>query len=894
MDSERLKKIEEIYNAVLDVAPDKREIFLKEECGDDPELRQEIESLISFENNSQNFLDTPFESLVAEMISTKEKRENLAGKEISHYKIQRIIGKGGMGEVYLADDTKLNRRVAIKVLPAELIENQDRLRRFELEAKSASALNHPNILTIHEFGIENDLHFIVMEFVNGKSLSEKIAEGGLTLGEKLDIVMQVASALSQAHEAGIVHRDIKPENILIRNDGYVKVLDFGLAKLIEQQPVLNNESLEEPTKKLVRTGLGVIMGTAPYMSPEQARGVNIDTRTDIWSLGVCFYELLTGQKPFFGETHADVIAKLLSSEPKPLSSFNQDFPPELDRIGSKALTKNVEARYQSAKEFRADLDKIRKRLEFNESFDQAAQTLPFQALTNEEKALSTVSPGAADDSSQTIISRFRYPIFALILLTMVLTAVYFAYFSSTNKSKIDSIAVLPFENSTNNADLNFVSEGLSEALIDQLSQFSQLKVIARNSSFSFRGANNDLREIASKLGVQAVVTGNVTQEGDELLVRFDVVDPIQNTQITGGKFRRKVSNLSSVQNEIARMIAGKLELKPTSSQSKRLAENATENSEAYRYYLNGLVELNGPLDIRSRALEYFEKAVELDPNFAEAHTEIAWIYWSQANDSSDPRVLMPKAKTATERALEIDSDLAKAHVLKAMVSEYEFDWQTAENEYQRAIELSPNLDFALNNYAFFLSVLGKQNEALAKLEQNKLRDPLNQRLFLLQKGIILTQARKFDEALDVYREAQSVEPTKEVPKFSLGYAYAGKGLYKEAAEAYKKSVELIGGEQKYSQALVYLAAAYAKIPEKRDEARVIMTRIEAMSEYKSPAILAIGYAALNENDRAMQLLEQSYVEHDLLLRFIGTGYEYDGLRNDPRFIELTQKIGLTK
>ncbi|CAN5783656.1 serine/threonine-protein kinase [soil metagenome] len=893
MDAERLKKIEELYNAVLDVVPDKRQAFLKKECGEDRELHLEVESLLSFENNSQKFLDTPFESLVAEMFSDEEKRSNLTGKEISHYKIRKLLGKGGMGEVYLADDTKLNRQVAIKILPAELIENHDRLRRFELEAKSASALNHPNILTIHEFGNQTDLHYIVMEFVNGKSLSEKTADG-LTLGEKLDIISQVASALSQAHEAGIVHRDIKPENILIRRDGYVKVLDFGLAKLIEQQPALNDESLEDPTKKLIRTGLGVIMGTAPYMSPEQARGVNIDTRTDIWSLGVCLYEMLTGRKPFSGETHADIIAKLLSSEPPPVSSLNKDIPAELDWIVSKALTKDVEARYQTAKEFRADLEKIKKNLEFDDSVSRATETLPYTALTNEEKNPSTVSSGAADDSRQTIISKSLYPIFALVLLALISVAAYFAFISFTNKSRIDSIAVLPFENSTKNSEMNFVSDGLSEALIDHLSQFSQLKVIARNSSFSFRGANNDLREIASKLGVQAVVTGNVTQIGDELSVRFDVVDPVENTQITGGQFRRKVGDLLSIQNEIARMIAGKLELKLTSSQSKRLAENATENSEAYRYYLSGLVELNGPLDIRSRALEYFEKAVALDPDFAEAHTEIAWIYWSQANNSSDPHVLMPKAKAATERAFKIDPDLAKAHVLKAMVSEYEFDWQTAESEYKKAIELSPNLDFALNNYAFFLSVSGRQDEALAELEQNRIRDPLNRRLFLLQKGIILTQAHRFDDALEVYREAGTVEPTKEVPHFSLGYAYGGKGLNTEAANAYKKSVELLGGGQKYSQPLVYLAAIYAKIPEKRNEAREILTRIEAMSEYKSPAILAVGYTALDDRDKAIGLLEQAYKDHDPLLRFIGTGYEYDGLRSDPRFIELTKRIGFEK
>lgn len=894
MDAERLKKIEALYNAVLDIAPDEREDFLKDHCGDDADLRREVESLLSFENNSESFLDTLPESLAAEMFFAGEKPASLAGKEISHYKVEKLLGKGGMGEVYLAGDTKLNRQVAIKVLPAELIEKRDRLRRFELEAKSASALNHPNILTIHEFGDENDLHYIVMEFVNGTSLAEKMAQGELTLGETLDIAAQVASALAQAHEAGIVHRDIKPDNIMIRRDGFVKVLDFGLAKLIENSPPpLNNASYEDPTKTLVRTDLGVVMGTAPYMSPEQARGIKIDTRTDIWSLGVVLYEMLTGQKPFAGETHADIITKVLSYEPPPISSFGRDFPAELDWIVSKALSKDVEARYQTARELRADLEKIRKRLELDESINRLAETAPRQILTKEEKALSTVSSGIDDNVPQSRLNKFRYPIYALVLLALV-SATYLAFVSFKNKRSIDSIAVLPFENSTRNVDMNFVSDGLSEALIDQLSQLPQLKVIARNSSFAFRGNNSDLREIASKLDVRAVVTGNVTQIGDELIIRIDVVDAVENTHLTGGQFRRKVGDLLTIQNEIAGMIAGKLELKLTSSQTKRIAENGTENSEAYRYYLSGLVELNGPLDIRSRALEYFERAVALDPDFAAAHTEIAWIYWSQANGSGDPRILMPKVKAATERALAIDPELAKAHVLKALTNEYEFDWQAAESEYRRAIELSPNHDFARNNYAFFLSVMGRQDEALAELEQQRVRDPLNRRLNLLQKGIILTQARKFDEALQAYRDAQTIEPNKEVPQFSLGYAYGGKGLFAEAAEAYKKSVETLGGEQKYSQSLVYLAATYARIPEKQGEARAILTRIETMGDYKSPALLAIVYAALGDQDKAIELLERAYIERDLLLRFIGTGYEYDALRSDPRFTDLMKRTGLKK
>jgi len=819
-------------------------------------------------------------------------KELPANSTLSRYRIISKIGAGGMGEVYLAEDTELKRQVALKVVLAELAGDKDRLRRFAREAQAASALNHPNILTIHEFGAENDLHFIVTEFVRGESLREKLARGRLTLGETLDIASQIAAALAEAHQAGIIHRDIKPENIMVRSDGYVKVLDFGLAKLIEREPAEPEAGTEDWTRELLRTKLGSLIGTAAYMSPEQARGKQVDARTDIWSLGVVIYEMLTGRRPFSGETQMDIFAAALSSEPPLLSSSGRDIPAELEWIVSKALSKGVEGRYQSVKELRTDLEKIKKQIAFDGPASRATDIASGSGLTKETNVHSTVATGTGS-FQQARTKWLASAISAVALLAAVSVAVYFVFFWKDSR-QIDSIAVLPLENSSHNPDLTFVSDGLSEALIDRLSQLPQLKVIARNSSFAFRGANTNLREVAQKLGVRALVTGTVAQVGDELIIRIEIVDAVENTHLTGAHFRRKAGNVLDIQNEIARMTVDKLQLKLTNSQSKRLAGNETDNSEAYRFYLNGLVELNGPSGVQGRALEYFERAASLDQSFAAAHTEIAWVYWVRSNASDDPRALMPKAKAATERALEIDPDHAKAHALKAMLSEYEFDWQGAEREYRTAIELSPSLNFARNNYAFFLSIMDRQDEALAELRQQSDRDPINRRMALLQKGIILVQARRFDEALQAYREAQVVDPAKQVPPFALGYAYAGKGLNSEAVGFYKKSVESLGGEEKYSQPLVFLAATYARMPEKRDEARAILSRIEAMKEYKSPALLAAVYAALDENDKAMELLEQAYANRDLILRFIRVGYEYDGLRQDPRFKDLLRRTNLAE
>src|SRR5687767_6580086 len=433
-----------------------------------------------------------------------------------------------MGEVYLAEDTELKRQVAVKVVRAELAGDKDRLRRFAREAQAASALNHPNILTIHEFGVASDLHFIVAEFVRGKSLREKLAKGGLTLSETLDIASQISSALAEAHDAGIIHRDIKPENIMVRSDGYIKVLDFGLAKLIEREPSPPDIGTEDRTIELLRTEPNSLIGTFAYMSPEQARRKQVDARTDIWSLGVVIYEMLTGRRPFVGDTEVDIITLALSSEPPPLASSGRDLPAELEWIVSKALSKDVEKRYQSAKELRTDIEKVKKQIEFDGHISRSTGMASAAELPQEEKAPPTVTTRTTGIFQQARTKPLGYAIFALVLLAAIAAAAYLAFFWRTD-NRIDSIAVLPLENSSQNPELNFVSDGLSEALIERLSQLPQLKVIARNSSFAFRGPNTDLREVARKLGVRAVVTGTVAQVNDELVIRIEIVDAVENT-----------------------------------------------------------------------------------------------------------------------------------------------------------------------------------------------------------------------------------------------------------------------------------------------------------------------------------------------------------------------------
>jgi eukaryotic-like serine/threonine-protein kinase len=930
MNADRWNKIKELFSSAQGLADNERAEFLRGACGGDAGLQTEVENLLE-SHSDDSFLEESAAAdagdlLTSELtdagrvyVSADTPQRLTPGTTLNdRYQIVRLLGRGGMGEVYLAVDSRINRNVALKLLHPDLVSNKESLRRFALEAQAVSALNHPHIMTIHDFQTADEgTVFIVAEYVDGRTLNNLIGE--IDVDKALEISIQVASALAAAHEAGITHRDVKPENIMVRRDGYIKVLDFGLAKL-SQQGALSTSSdsdSDAPTQALPRTKPGMIMGTAAYMSPEQARGLRVDARTDVWSLGAVMYEMLTGRRPFTGETQADIIVSVLLTDPPPVSNRRADLPAELEAIVSKALSKDVEIRYQSVEEMRGDIENVRKRIQYDDSFarsfDSGARSRDAREeatiISTAENVVQTAggaarpTDGAGTEAlpsfqrlwsltSTTGTSRTRSPVgLALVVVVLIALGGYFAFIAPASSQQIDSIAVLPFSNLSTDPELAYLSDGLSEALIDRLAALPQLKVISRSSSFKFRGADLDLGSVASQLGVRAIVTGSVSQKGDDLTIRIDITDTVDNRQLGGGQFRRKTGDIVSIQNEIARAAVEQLRLKLSDSQSRRIANRATENSEAYRYYLSGLVELNSPLFVRSKALDYFERAVKLDPDYAAAYAEMAWVYYSQAMANGDPHELMPEAKAAAERALTLDPDLAKAHVVQAMVKENEFDWTGAENEYKLAIELSPNLDFARNNYSFFLSVTGRLDEALAELEELRIRDPINQRLLLLYKGFILTQARRFDEALQVYQEAQALEPEKEIPNMSLAYAYAGKGSYNEAVGYYRRSVEMLGGEEKYSQPLVYLAATYAKMPGKEGEARAILNRIETAHRYFSPALVAAVYTALGENDRAIELLEQAYTKRDPLLRFIKTGYEYDGLRQDPRFIDLTIRMG---
>ncbi|PYS67367.1 MAG: hypothetical protein DMF69_23270, partial [Acidobacteria bacterium] len=585
-----------------------------------------------------------------------------------------LLGAGGMGEVYLAEDTTLGRRVGLKRLPEEFARDAQRLARFRQEARAASALTHPNIVTIHEIGEVDSIHFMTTEFVDGESLRQRLAKGNVELATVLDVAIQVASALAAAHEVGVVHRDIKPENIMIRRDHLVKVLDFGLAKLAEKpQP-----EGEAPTKMMVNTEPGVVMGTANYMSPEQARGVKVDGRTDIWSLGVILYEMMSGRLPFEGETPTHVLSLIIQREASPLARYTPEAPEELQRIVTKSLSKDRDGRYQTVRDLLIDLQALRRRLDLKAELERTAQpddgtitTTNQQHTTAAELAEGTAIAGAhAPSSAEYIVGevkRHKRGVF-IALAVVIVAAVGLYIYNSRVGRQINSLAVLPLINGTGDSNSDYLSEGITESLIDSLSQLPNLRVNSLNSVLRFKGREADAQAVGRELGVDAVVTGKMVQHGDGLVVSVEMVDVRDNSRIWGRRYDRKLSDLLAVQNEISREVLDKLRLRLTGEQQKRATKRYTENTEAYQLYLRGRYHWNRrALDDLWKGIDNFQRASELDPNFALAYSGLADSYMTMSlggpfGQSNRPPMPLVEARLkwgqAARRAVELDPDLA--------------------------------------------------------------------------------------------------------------------------------------------------------------------------------------------------------------------------------------------
>ncbi|MDQ3063836.1 MAG: protein kinase [Acidobacteriota bacterium] len=880
--SARWQQVKKIFQSALERSSDEREQFLDKVCGDDKSLRREVETLLASSENVGSFMEQPAIGEVAEMFVSADNNLQIS-ESLNHYRILSHLGAGGMGEVYLAEDTKLNRFVALKLLPQSLSSDQDANRRLLREARAAATLDHPHICQIHEIAEADGCSFIVMQFCDGETLAEKLERETLNLRETLDLAIQIADALANAHSHHIIHRDIKPANIIVNNKGQAKILDFGLAKIIAENP---NVESEAETSKLL-SAPNMIIGTAPYMSPEQVRGKPLDARTDIFSFGASLYEMLSGKQLFSRESRAETISAILNYEP-PIAKTLADTPPELQRIVRKSLAKDKEKRYQTAKDLVVDLKDARQELEFQNKFG-----VPPTVGSTESRAtqILEINPTEKNQTPEdgTPYTKRAFIFGAVILLAAIGFGYWFFLNRISNTKQIESIAVMPFVNVAADPEVEYLSDGISESLIDRLSQLSQLKVIARSSSFKYRGESIDVQDVANKLGVQAIIMGKVVRRGDNLTVRVEMVDVRENRQLWSEQYNRRAADALSVQEEIAQMVAEKLRLRLSGAQEQQLARRQTASPQAYELLLKGHFYRNKTgTENAKKAAEYYQQAIAVDPAYAPAYAALSVSYSDLVHASIlDPKEFTPKAEAAVRKALELDESLAEAHDALALLKLNDWDWAAAEQEYQRAIELNPNLAKAHAGYAFYLSLVGRHEQAIAGVNRARDMNPLSPAVNA-SVGYSLLLARRYDQALETLKKALELERNNPFTNGILAHTYMGKEMYAEAIAAYQRVIEL-GGEPGYR---IYLGAAYAKSGE-RGRAQAILKRLETSGSYVSPGELAILYAALGEQEQAFESLERAYAMRDAQLQFLRVEPAFDPLRSDPRFQDLLRRVGLS-
>lgn len=829
------------------------------------------------------------------------------GTSVSYYRIASRLGAGGMGEVYLAEDTRLGRKVALKTLPPQFTKESDRIRRFEQEARAASALNHPNIITIFEVGRSDETNFIVTEFIEGQTLRQQMASGRMSLRDVLKVAIQVASALSAAHAAGIVHRDIKPENIMLRPDGYVKVLDFGLVKLTESLSAEEEFDHESDTRILI-TDPSIVMGTPHYMSPEQARGFSVDARADIFSLGTVLYEMVAGRPPYDGSTPSDIIASILYKEPPLLARYSRDVPDELERIVTKALRKDREERYQTAKDIAIDLRNLRQQLAFEEIRERSSAS----GITDDSKTTGgsreTVvdltrpsdfssgdvqlfqSSGAQNlrtmSSAEYIITGIRQRKRGLILtlLAIVLAVASITYFAGSNKKAVESIAILPFINASGDSNSDYLADGLTESLIKNLSQLPKLKVMSLISVLRYRGNEIDPRAVGKDLNVQAVLSGRITKRGDAVALNIELVDARDNTRIWGEQYTRKFSDILALQEEILGAMSQRLELKLDSTERKRM--------EAYKLYLMGRNYWNKrrPDDLK-KGIEYFQQAIEKNPQDAKAFAGLADSYnLLVVYGAMTPNDAFPKAKEAAEKALAIDDSLAEAHTSLGFVkTRYDWDWDGAEASFRRAIELNPNYSLAHQWYSNFLASVGRYQDAIDEAKRAQELDPLSL-ISNAQIGWMNFFARRNDEGAAACLKVIEMDGNFFSARRYYGLILEQKLQYEQAIEQFEKARELSGGSPVVVAALGH---AYALAGKRHEAEKILEELMDTSKTHKGSSYdIAVIYAGLADKEKAFEWLDKAYNERNDFLAYLKADPRFDPLRSDVRFDNLLHRLGL--
>ncbi len=799
----------------------------------------------------------------------------MIGREILNYRILDKLGQGGQGVVYRAIDVTLDRPVVIKVLPHELTEKTANLARFEREAKLASSLDHPNICTIFGLYRAQGVHFIAMQQVDGLNVRQLVDGRPLELRSALSIAVQVADALTAAHARGIIHRDIKASNVMVTDAGVVKVLDFGLAKLMEG----GNEVSNDPQL----TEVGVPYGTATYAAPEQAKGANVDQRADIFSTGVLLYEMLAGTWPFRGKTAVDVRYAVLHHTPKPLAEVRSEESPFLARLQEildRALAKEPNDRYQKVEELRDDLQRIMREIDGDTSLSASSTStlapVPPRRLTAEQSGLFRHKKIAAG-------------IGALLIIALMLAA-YGLFFRSRDTTTFDSLAVLPFTNAAGDPQSEYLSDGITESLINSLSQLPYLKVRSRNTVFHYKGQAADAKKIGRELGVRALLSGRVVHNGNELAVSVELIDAQDDSQIWGARYSRKLSDIIALPEEIARDTAEKLRPRLSGSEQKQLTKNYATNSEAYRLYLQGRYHWNRrTAEGLQQGIEYFSQVISKDPKYAPAYAGLADCYALLNVYHVVPATeVYHRAQVTAARALELDESLAEAHTSLAFVRyRYFWDWAQAEQHFKRAIELKPDYATAHQWYSAFLAASGRHNEAVAEAQRAHELEPF---FSTIHADLVrhLYYARRYDEAIAECKKLIEKDQKFYRAYLELGQVLGQKGMHSEAVAAFEKSLEL---SQDSVSAMSGLGHAFA-LSGKRTEALKVIKELEDLSKknYVSPYHTAVIYVGLGDTTQALAWLEKARDERFNWMPFLQVNPLFDNLRSDPQFIALAQSI----